>query len=261
MEAAAYLVASFGVTWLLWFLAYCNLPPATARLITLGTAVPSVMGVILTLVFGGKSELRALLRAALRFKAPGLWWLYAVLLFPAVLLCACALFAALGGGLPPAQFPLWFLPLAFFYIFACMGPLGEELGWRGFLLKRMLPQWGMVKAGLVLGLIWSTWHIPLFFLSGTVQYELAKMGFLIALPGYFLYTICICLLVTVLYAGTKGNLLLCMVFHTVCNLSLGTAPIILTKGGAALLLILLIFATAFIVKAAVGKRREPSVPN
>ena len=37
--------------------------------------------------------------------------------------------------------------------------MGEELGWRGFLLPKLLPigQW---KAILVSGLIWGFWHAP-----------------------------------------------------------------------------------------------------
>ncbi|WP_419784944.1 CPBP family intramembrane glutamic endopeptidase [Pseudodesulfovibrio sp.] len=38
--------------------------------------------------------------------------------------------------------------------------LGEELGWRGFLLPRLLPL-GKSRAYLVLGIIWGLWHAPL----------------------------------------------------------------------------------------------------
>ncbi len=260
-ESSVFLVATFSVTWLLWLGAYLNSAPISARLVMGGTAVPSALGLIFTAVFGGKSELKALLYSALRLKAPGIWWLYGVLLFPAVLLCVWVVFAAAGGILPPEQFPIWFLPLAFLYIFTCMGPLGEELGWRGFLLKRVLPQWGVLKSGLILGLIWSAWHLPLFLIPGTIQQEIGKMGFLVAVCGYFLYTTCISLLITILYARTEGNLLLCMVFHTVCNMSLGVAPIILIKTGAAILLIILIVTTILIVKVTEGKHGGLLAPN
>jgi membrane protease YdiL (CAAX protease family) len=255
-ESAAFLAATFGVTWLFWFGAYFNDAPASARLIMLGTAAPSVMGIFFTVGFGGKPELQALFRSALHYKAPRIGWVYATLLFPVVLLCACAVFAVTGGILPSAQFPLWFLPLAFFYIFICMGPLGEELGWRGFLLKRFLPEWGVIKSGLIVGLIWSAWHLPLFLMPDGIQNELAKMGLGIAVSGYFLYTTCISLLMSVLYDRTDGNLLLCMIFHTVCNLSLGVAPLILIESGGAILLMILLFTTVFILRKTVGKRLQ-----
>lgn len=245
-ESAVYLVATFGMTWLLWFGAYYNFFPTFVPVIMLGTAVPSVMGLIFTATYGGIAELKKLLLSALRFQAPRRWWLYATLLFPAILLCACGIFILLGGKLPPAQFLIWFLPIAFLYIFVCMGPLGEEMGWRGFLLKRLLLQGDTLKAGLGLGFIWSLWHFPLFLIPGTIQYELAKMGIGIALFGYFVYTICISQLITELYVATNENVLLCMVFHTICNLSLGVAPIILTKGGASILLFFLVLTAVFI---------------
>ncbi len=42
--------------------------------------------------------------------------------------------------------------------------LGEELGWRGYLLPRLLPL-GRTPALLVTGLVWAAWHLPLIFLT------------------------------------------------------------------------------------------------
>ena len=42
--------------------------------------------------------------------------------------------------------------------------LGEELGWRGYLLPRLLSL-GRTRALLVTGLVWAAWHLPLIFLT------------------------------------------------------------------------------------------------
>ena len=42
--------------------------------------------------------------------------------------------------------------------------LGEELGWRGFLLPRLMPL-GKWKAYGLLGLIWGLWHAPLILIG------------------------------------------------------------------------------------------------
>ena len=42
--------------------------------------------------------------------------------------------------------------------------LGEELGWRGYLLPQ-LSSVGRTRALVVVGLIWAAWHMPLIFLT------------------------------------------------------------------------------------------------
>ena len=44
-------------------------------------------------------------------------------------------------------------------LFNCLFALGEELGWRGFLLPRLLPS-GQWRAILLSGAIWGVWHAP-----------------------------------------------------------------------------------------------------
>lgn len=38
--------------------------------------------------------------------------------------------------------------------------LGEEIGWRGFLLPRLLEQVSFTKAALLTGIVWAIWHYP-----------------------------------------------------------------------------------------------------
>ncbi len=42
--------------------------------------------------------------------------------------------------------------------------IGEELGWRGYLLPRLVGL-GRVRAGLVGGLLWMGWHVPLIYIA------------------------------------------------------------------------------------------------
>jgi uncharacterized protein len=49
------------------------------------------------------------------------------------------------------------------------GPIPEELGWRGSALDRLQARMRPLAASMALGLSWSLWHLPLFWISGTTQ--------------------------------------------------------------------------------------------
>lgn len=42
---------------------------------------------------------------------------------------------------------------------------GEEYGWRGYLLDRMITRYGYLKAPIIVGFIWGLWHIPLILMG------------------------------------------------------------------------------------------------
>jgi uncharacterized protein len=48
----------------------------------------------------------------------------------------------------------------------CLFALGEELGWRGFLLPRLIEAgWGQWRALVLTGAIWGLWHAPVILLG------------------------------------------------------------------------------------------------
>ncbi|MDH6628854.1 membrane protease YdiL (CAAX protease family) [Streptomyces sp. LBL] len=62
-------------------------------------------------------------------------------------------------------------PVLFFVSMLVAGPLSEEPGWRGTAYPRLRASFGRLQAGLLLGVVWAIWHLPLFFVSGTLQAE------------------------------------------------------------------------------------------
>jgi len=67
--------------------------------------------------------------------------------------------------------------------------LGEEIGWRGFLLPRLMGL-GKHKAYILLGLIWGLWHAPLVYAGFNYPgHALAGIGMMCLLSiafGYFI---------------------------------------------------------------------------
>lgn len=72
--------------------------------------------------------------------------------------------------------------------------LGEEIGWRGYLLPRLLPL-GETSAFTLTGLIWALWHFPLIFL-GKRYFEAGQL-----VPKTLLFT-----LTLVAISGVVGRL-------------------------------------------------------
>lgn len=46
-----------------------------------------------------------------------------------------------------------------------LGSLGEEIGWRGFLLPNLYRKFSFNKVSLIIGLIWAVWHFPLIIFT------------------------------------------------------------------------------------------------
>jgi len=49
--------------------------------------------------------------------------------------------------------------------------LSEEIGWRGFLHDRLKGTTSLLLVSIIIGIVWALWHLPLFFILGTTQYE------------------------------------------------------------------------------------------
>jgi len=43
--------------------------------------------------------------------------------------------------------------------------LGEELGWRGFLVPKLAERFSFTQTAVISGIIWSTWHVPLIIFA------------------------------------------------------------------------------------------------
>jgi membrane protease YdiL (CAAX protease family) len=114
---------------------------------------------------------------------------------------------------------LWQLPLLFAYVLVLGGPLGEEYGWRGFLLPRLLERRLPALAALIVRVIWSAWHLPLFFIDGTIQ---SQVGF----GWYSLLTMGLSVVYTYLFLMTEGSVVVATLLHTAGNLTAGVLPLL-----------------------------------
>lgn len=88
--------------------------------------------------------------------------------------------------------------------------LGEELGWRGYLLPLLQTRYSATVASLVLGTFWFLWHLSLRNLSvgGNSGFPLSLWAVSIVTTA-FVYTW--------LFNNTDGSVLAVTVFHGLLN--------------------------------------------
>jgi membrane protease YdiL (CAAX protease family) len=185
-------------------------------LFTIAVYGPSIAAIAVTAFTQGGAGVAALLRKLVLWRFhPGYY--IAVLVGVPVLAAIAGHLGEWMMGIPSAPhiaaIPGWLkvLPIA---LVLDPGPLGEELGWRGFALPRMVRRFGAPLASGMLGLIWGVWHYPAFKVPGMPQNALNFPLFLVA-------TIVLSIIAAWLVLRTRGSVLIAVLFHLAVNTSLG----------------------------------------
>jgi membrane protease YdiL (CAAX protease family) len=183
--------------------------PISGALFLTGESV-SVAGLVATFWAQGRAGVVRLLRDALRVKVSAQWWLFA---------CLVPLISFIGAGvlyLALHNQPVVFRPSALLMLGTpallipfLFGPLGEEFGWRGFLLPRFVKRFSAVPACFFVGTLWALWHWPLFY-KAIIKSPAAELFFLLANVTSLSF------LVGAVYLRTK-SLLLAMISHWSSN--------------------------------------------
>ena len=206
-----YFVLVFVLSWAFW------IPLAIAQdttsftfivFVTLGNIMPSLVGILLTALFSGKSGLGELFRRLGQVRAPLIWYAVVLLLPPVFRLLAIGIPTLLGLATIAFAFPVVGVLGSF------VAGFGEELGWRGFALPRMQARQPALSASLLLGIAWGLWHLPLLIAQGL---PLTAAG-LVQFIFFLLYIIPLSALYTWVYNNTKGSLFLMVLFHMVFDI-------------------------------------------
>ena len=112
---------------------------------------------------------------------------------------------SLGMAVPNLPFSwISFLPFALYWPLFDPGPLGEEGGWRGFALPRLQQSFSSFWSGVILGIIWSIWHMAAFYIATLNQSS-------VMFPLFMLGNITLALFMTAVYNATRGNIPLMIV--------------------------------------------------
>ncbi len=217
-----FVVVAFGWSWAWWL-------PLVLRGDTVeqrdgwpsqfpGLLGPLVAAIAVTAWLGGRRALVDYLRRLVRWRIGARCW--AIVVLPLLAFGAAAVVADGGvrigdlddmSGLPELGVPLLLVVLIF------VNGLGEEGGWRGFLLPRVRERYDLVPASFAVAGIWAAWHIPLFLLlasyKGFNPFTLA--GFAIGLGAG-------AIVLGWIYERTGASILAAATWHGIYNLFAGT---------------------------------------
>lgn len=220
-----FFVLTFVISWVLWLPGvlrsngYDSLPAIVGLPGMFAVLGPAIAAFILVGRESGRAGMGRLLRRAFASGFKKRWWLPVLLLFPAIGILTVAILLLLGEQTTGWTAPTLLTAVVTFVTILFIGGGLEEFGWRGYALDRMQTGQNAVIASLVLGLFWGVWHLPLFFIEGTVQSRAA-----IPVWEFVLQTMVLAVLYTWLYNNTRGSLLVAILFHTIGNTTSALLP-------------------------------------
>lgn len=243
---------TFVWTWGFWGIAILtksSMETGTGLLsLLLGVMGPMVGGISFTYLTRDQAGRREYWKRVIDFRRiTPLWGLLILLITPALHLLAAGV-DLLGGGWGAAwgsavtEFTADPLSLFFSIIFASLIPFFEELGWSGYVLDRLQERHNAVVSALILGVLWSLWHLPMFFIPGSYQAGLGVGSS--AFWVFFIGIVPLSLVCSWVYINTNRSTLASILLHAMINF---TGELILLSPRADDLYALLWFPVAIVV--------------
>ncbi|SNR44213.1 type II CAAX endopeptidase family protein [Halorubrum vacuolatum] len=261
---------TFAITWGFWILTIllglgAN-TPGGILLLFLGLTGPGVAGIaFVCLVYDepGRKDFWDRLTNVRRIPAR---WFLVILLLPLIVIPSAAVVEITLGG-TSASLADWvtgtdnlllsILPTLFM---ATLVPLLEETGWRGYALDRLQFTHSALVASLILGVVWSLWHLPMFFVEGWHHHE--NIGFLtLEFWMFHIGIVWLSVAFTWVYNNTRRSIIGAIILHAAINF---TAQTFTLTGRAEVFHIALWFVVVVLVTVIWGAktfRKDNQMPH
>jgi uncharacterized protein len=189
----AFFVLAFALTW------------ATIPVGVFMAAGPLLAALVVTAVVDGRRGLRELGSRVLRWRVNWRWYAAAIFIPLAAVMASGGLNVAFGAVESPVrdlEISALVLMFALRLVVPVFSPIGEEPGWRGFALPRLLADRSPFGATLILAPIVALWHVPLIFIASE---DLA--------PIFLLTTVAVTFFYTWLFVHSGGSVLITIIAH------------------------------------------------
>ena len=173
----------------------------------IGSWLPNIAGVLITAVVDGRDGLRRLFSRVVRWQVGFKWYVIAWWVpyhHHAGVEHLRIERTCLAGDSPRSVGDPALL------VNVVLGPLGEELGWRGTALPLMQERWNVITASLVLGVVWGLYHLPTFILPGLPQNNVPPLAFMFGAMGLNIFMVW-------MFNHTHGSLIMPFLAHWAFN--------------------------------------------
>ncbi len=177
----------------------------------LGAFAPALAAIVVSGFETGEHEVRALLRRLGEWRV-GFGWYLVVLGLPFAEDLFAAGLASVTGVFSAARIPpiLPVLPAMWVvFLFAA----GEEVGWRGFALPRLLVSRTAVAASLMLGAVHTAWHWPVILLPHQYLSD-------VPLFPWSVFVLSEAIVFTWIFQNTRGSVLMATLYHGSSNIGM-----------------------------------------
>jgi len=181
-QLAAYFGTTFAISWSCWIPAALLGDGIDARwvrmLVYAGIAGPAVATLALLHSNGTRAQREEFWDRVWNVgRLRSGWMLPLVLTYPLLTACAVGIDWAVSGRAADASALARLLAspvtlVSHLVLTFALGPFPEELGWRGYALDRLQAGGSALGASVLLGIVWTAWHLPLFFVEGSYQHGL-----------------------------------------------------------------------------------------
>ena len=225
--------------WLIWGSRIAEGQGALSWHLPTGIALWSIWPLLTLslLATGGPGALADLWSRLLRWRVPTRWYLVALLTPPLAAAATVGVASVTGVRLHPGAN----LSFTGALVYLCYGVglflLTEEAAWRGALLPRLQSRLSPMTASLLLGVVWTTWHVPSLHVPGETDQGLS-------LPVFAVLVTATTILITALVNAAGGSVIIAAVFHASFDAAYAYTGVV---GGDPRLLLI---ATALTVAAA-----------
>lgn len=181
-----------------------------------GVYGPSISAIVTTFIFDGIEGVLNLLKKLFIWNVPLKNYLYIIILPTIFVIIGIGLYNIFIGDIGSFDLMAFVSIPAVLWAGIYAGPLGEELGWRGFLLSELKKEQSNLKSAIIIGIIWFIWHIPLWWAPFGTLVSGESISFL-PIITYFLMLICLSIIITWLVINSKGSVFIALLFHLSIN--------------------------------------------